>query len=135
MLTLINGLIFIILGLVALYKNIDYKLTYRKIKNSKDYEKTIGTVICNAYSTTNINQINNRPTTPIVEFEVNGIKYETINRTLINGNQLPEGTKVYLWYKKDNPNEALLATDCSNNSLVLTLIGVGCIFAGLLFIL
>lgn len=134
MITLINGLLFIILGLIALFKNFQYKILFIKIKNSRNYEKTIGTVICNAYSNSDLNTLE-RSITPIVEFEVEGVKYEAVNRSVGTHNELPEGTKLYLWYKKDDPNDAWLPTDVAGTSFVLTIIGFGCIFAGLLEIL
>lgn len=57
-----------------------------------------------------------KPVTPIVEYEVKGETYETMNPILETGAELPVGTKVYVWYKKDNPKQAILGTELESHS-------------------
>lgn len=110
---LIIGNIMVIAGIYFIIKSNAAKKFYREIKNNDniaEYKKTVGTVICDAYmpgeKDTTIKAV-----TPIVEYIVDGEKYETMNRTLENGAELPVGTKMFVWYKKNRPNEAILGTE------------------------
>ena len=73
-------------------------------------------------------------------YEVNGEKYETLNRILETGAELPVGTKVYVWYKKDNPNQAILGTELESYSFkkilgfLLVAIGINYCFYTICFI-
>lgn len=132
MIMLVIGLILIAIGILCLYKSSLTKYFYKNIENGKnqEYKKTVGVVICDAYSSSDTEL--NKPVTPIVEYEVNGEKYETQNPILEIGAELPVGTKVYVWYKKNNPKVSVLGTELESHSfksmLGILLIGFGIIF-------
>ena len=132
---LIVGLILIISGFIHFYKNRLTKKFYQNIKNKKtnDYVKVTGTVVCCAYSTTS-SSFHSRPTTPIVEYEVDGEIYEIQNSVLKTGNILPVGAKVYVWYKKNEPKQAILDTEL-DGYYSTEMFGVIMIFFGIIAIL
>lgn len=135
MLMLIVGVILIIIGFISLYKGKLSKQFYQKIKNGKikDYKKIVGTVICDAYSIDSATDLI-KPVTPIVEYKVNGETYETTNPILETGAELPVGTKVYVWYKKDNPKQAILGTELESHSFS-KLLGILLIAFGIIFLI
>lgn len=135
MFMLIVGIILIITGFVSLYKGRMSKIFYQNIKAGKikEYKKIIGTVICDAYDIESVSDLI-RPVTPIVEYEVNGETYETMNPILETGAELPVGTKVYVWYKKDNPKKAILGTALENH-LSRKLLGIILIAFGIIFVI
>lgn len=134
MVTLIMGILLIIFGILSFCKSHLRKNFYKKIKNNEiaGYKKTTGVVICDAYDITDVDEVA-KPVTPIVEYEVNGEKYETQNPTLETGAELPVGTKVQVWYKKDNPIDSILGTELESHSFY-TILGVLLVFFGLLFV-
>ena len=133
MIMLVIGIIFIIISLLVYLKANSFK----KFKNAlvsedkKDFKKTVGTVICNAYHISDAAELN-KPVTPIVAYEVNGNKYEAQKATLSNDAELPVGTKIYLWYKKSDPNVAILGIDLDkdfkNKFLATALLVFGILF-------
>lgn len=133
MFMLIIGIVLIIIGFTSLYKGRLSKEFYQNIKDGKmtEYKRIIGTVICDAYSIRSATDVI-KPVTPIVEYEVNGETYETMNPILETGAELPVGTKVYVWYKKDNPKQAILGTELESHSsskfLGMLLIAFGIMF-------
>lgn len=134
MLALIIGTILIVIGITSLYRSILSREFYRKLKDGhlKEYKKITGTVICDAYYAGDTDVI--KPVTPIVEYEVNGKKYEAQNAILEVGAELPIGTKVYVWYKKDNPNQAILGTELESH-LSRKILGITMLFFGIILIL
>ena len=133
MFMLIIGIVLIIIGFASLYKGRLSKEFYQNIKDGKmtEYKRIVGTVICDAYSIQSASDLI-KPVTPIVEYEVNGETYETMNPILETGAELPVGTKVYVWYKKDNPKQAILGTELESHSsskfLGMLLIAFGIMF-------
>lgn len=133
MFMLIIGIVLIIVGFTSLYKGRLSKEFYQNIKDGKmtQYKRIIGTVICDAYSIQSASDLI-KPVTPIVEYEVNGETYETMNPILETGAELPVGTKVYVWYKKDDPKQAILGTELESHSsskfLGILLIAFGIMF-------
>lgn len=110
---------------------------YKKLENGEflEYNKVLGIVTGNA--TYHEDAFSNgalkpggSPVTPIVEYEVNGEKYETINNGLSTGADLPMGTKMWVWYDKNNPKIAHLEFDRSSSSTryilgtILILVGI-----------
>lgn len=134
MFMLIVGVVLIIIGFTSLYKGRLSKEFYQNIKDGKmtDYKKIIGTVICDAYAIESASDLI-KPVTPIVEYEVNGETYETGNPILETGAELPVGTKVYVWYKKDNPKQAILGTELESHSSS-KMLGILLIAFGIMFI-
>lgn len=114
-LVFIIGIVLILVGILFIKKGLSLKKFYGDLEDGKksDYKKIIGTVICNAYSIDDATEVL-KSVTPIVEYEVNGQKYETQNRVLETGAELPVGTKIYLWYKKDNPKQAILGLELNS---------------------
>ena len=133
MIILILGIIFVIVSFILFYKSIRLKHFNKNIENNKDFNRTIGTVICDAYHISSATKIN-KPVTPIVEYEVNGEKYEAMNTNLETGAELPVGTKVVVWYRKDNPKISVLGSDLANYGIYI-LIGVFLLIFGSMFIL
>lgn len=133
MFMLIIGIVLILIGFISLYKGRLSKEFYQNIKDGKmtQYKRIIGTVICDAYSIQSASDLI-KPVTPIVEYEVNGETYETMNPILETGAELPVGTKVYVWYKKGDPKQAILGTELESHSsskfLGLLLIAFGIMF-------
>ena len=134
MIMLIIGMILNIIGILCLYKSSLTKDFYKKIKNgtNKEYKKTIGVVICEAYEISSVAEIN-KMVTPIVEYEVEGEIYEAQNPVLKIGGELPVGTKVYVWYKKNNPKIAVLGTELESYKYK-KMIGILLIVFGIMFI-
>ncbi len=139
------GMLCILMGIFFLYKAKRWNSLYTALEkgNLKEFEKTIGTVICDAYKYTTIeehrqggkrNRKKVKVVTPIVEYEVNGTTYEAQNRELQAEGELPVGTQMYVWYKIDKPNEAILGTQIRNNSLE-AIIGIFWIIGGILGII
>lgn len=135
MIMIFVGIILIVSGILCLYKSMLHKEFYEKVQNGKlsEYQKTIGVVICDAYHISDVTEIN-KPVTPIVEYEVKGEKYEAQNPTLETGAELPVGTKVYVWYKKDNPKISILGTEL-DSYFSKKLSGFVLIAFGLIFVL
>lgn len=118
MLMLILGIVLLLSGITFLYRSRLSKKFYTNLKDGKihDYEKVVGTVICDAYASDSRSNLA-KPVTPIVEYIVNGEHYETQNAILETGAELPVGTKMYVWYQKENPSQAVLGTELENHSL------------------
>lgn len=135
MVTLIIGIILIIFGILSLHKSSLTKKFYNSIKSGekKEYKKTLGTVICDAYCISDATEIA-KAVTPIVEYEVNGEKYETQNPILETGAELPVGTKVYVWYKKSDPKVAILGTQLGSHSFT-KILGILLIFFGIMLVI
>jgi hypothetical protein len=133
MILLIIGIFFVIAAFILFSKSIRLKHFNKNIENNKDFNRTIGTVICDAYHINEATKIN-KAVTPIVEYEVNGEKYEAANSVLETGAELPVGVKVVVWYKKHNPKIAVLGSDLANYSIYI-LIGVFLLIFGSMFIL
>ena len=135
MFMLIIGIVLIIIGFISLYKSRLSKKFYQNIKDGKmsEYKRIVGTVICDAYSIQSASDLI-KPVTPIVEYEVNGETYETMNPILETGAELPVGTKVYVWYKKGNPKQAILGTELESHSSSKFL-GILLIVFGIMFII
>ena len=132
---MILGIILIIIGVGILIKGILRNNLYKELKSDKkkEYIKTTGTVICDAYPINEAANLN-KGITPIVSYKVNGEEYEAQNRILETSGELPVGTKVIVWYKKDNPKEAILGTSLNDNFFEKN-IGVFIIAIGILFII
>lgn len=132
---IVLGILFIIAGIFMLLKRNDKNKLYNRLKNGKadDYEETIGTVICDAYKMSEGADGDSfyKMITPIVEYEVNGEKYEGQNEQLSPNGELPVGTKMKVWYRKDNPQDYVLQTELrSYNNWIfygIICIAVGCI--------
>ena len=129
------GVLLIILGILFIIGSSEFLKFYKKLKNGKlsNYSKVVGVVICDAYSVHNSGELI-KPVTPIVEYEVAGKKYEAMNSVLENDAELPVGTKVYVWYDKNNPAKYILGTETSNY-LNYKLVGITMIFFGVLLVL
>ena len=135
MIWLILGIILVVFGVRHLYKGSLLKNFYDNVRGGKisEYKKVTGIVICDACYASDLTDLT-KPVTPIVEYEVNGEKYETQNPILRTGAELPVGTRVCVWYKKDNPSSAILGTELDNYFSV-RLFGFSMIAFGILFIL
>ena len=135
MIGLVLGIILIVIGIRKLYKSSLLREFYNTFKEGKrfEYKKIVGTVIAAGCYAEDLLEIN-KPSTPIVEYEVNGEKYEAQNPILETGAELPVGTKMYVWYKKDDPRIAVLSTELESY-LTTRFIGITLIGFGLLFIL
>ena len=135
MIWLILGIILVVFGIRHLYKGSLLKGFYDNIRDAKisEYKKVTGIVICDAYYASDSAEVV-KPVTPIVEYEVNGEKYEAQNPILKTGAELPVGTKVCVWYKKDNPKNAILGNELDNYFSV-KLFGFSMIAFGIIFIL
>lgn len=136
-LVLIFSIIGIMIGIYLMIKSNSLKDFYEKLEKGKvsEYKKIIGTVICDAYDVENSAEIpSRRPVTPIVEYIVDGEKYETMNRILQTGAELPVGTRMYVWYKKDDPKQAILGTELKSFSFE-KLFGAFLICFGTMFLL
>ena len=135
MIWLILSIILICFGIRTLYKSSLAKKFYDNVKEEKisEFKKVTGVVICDAYNLIDSTDFA-KPVTPIVEYEVNGKKYEAQNSILKTGAELPVGTKVCVWYKKDNPKFAILGTELKNYYSI-RLFGIIMITFGILFIL
>jgi len=114
---LVIGIFFVIIGIIMICIDLYTQKKYREIKKGKsdDYAETIGKVICNAYAKTYVRTAFGNPkdfkvVTPIVEYYVNGEKYEGQNDKLTTNGEIPEGTGVKVWYKKEKPEECILET-------------------------
>ena len=112
MICLILGIILIIIGVRLLYKSSLLKDFYNNVRNGKisEYKRTTGIVICDAYDVEDATEAVKK-VTPIVEYKVNGETYETQNPVLKTGAELPVGTKMCVWYRKDDPRNAVLSTE------------------------
>jgi len=135
MIWLILGIILIIFGIRNLYKSSLLKKFYDKVRGGKinEYQKTTGIVICDAYYLSDSTEPM-KPVTPIVEYEVNGEKYETQNPILETNAELPVGTRMCVWYRKDNPSQAILGTELESHFSV-KLFGFSMIAFGVLLVL
>lgn len=131
----IAGIILVIIGIYFLYLSSSRRKFYKNVENGNlnDYKKIIGTVICDAYYLEDSTEII-KSVTPIVEYEVDGKTYETQNSVLEVGAELPVGTKVYVWYKKDDPKNAVLGTKLGDFSF-FEIFGVFLIAIGLVLVL
>ena len=127
------GILFIVFGFIIILRGYSKNNYIRKIQNSKNYEKTIGTVVCDAYHMHDSTE-QMRAVTPIVEYQVNGETYETCNSQFNTYGELPVDTKVYLWYNKNNPTEAVLGTELKSN-LFYNIFGIYFILSGICFII
>lgn len=132
---LVVGIVSIVGSILLYVKCIMTKISNSKITKGKngDFIKTTGVVICDAYDSHDATDIN-KPVTPIVEYEVNGEKYEAANSVLETGAELPVGYKVTVWYKKDNPKIAVLATDLANYYTYL-FVATSLLIIGVMFLL
>ena len=135
MIWLTLGIILVIIGVILLYKSSVLKDFYNNVRLGKvsEYKKVTGVVICDAYYARDSAETV-KPVTPIVEYEINGEKYEAQNSILKTGAELPVGTKVCVWYKKDNPRNAILGTEL-DNYFAVRLFGFSITAFGILFIL
>lgn len=135
MIWLILGIILVIFGVRNLYKSSLLKSFYDNVREGKrnEYKKITGIVICDACYASDLADLT-KPVTPIVEYEVNGEKYEAQNPILKTGAELPVGTRVCVWYKKDNPREAVLGIELESY-FSARLFGFSMIAFGLLFTL
>lgn len=135
MIWLILGIILVVFGVRHLYKGSLLKNFYDNVRGEKisEYKKVTGIVICDACYASDLTDLT-KPVTPIVEYEVNGEKYETQNPILRTGAELPVGTRVCVWYKKNNPSSAILGAELDNYFSV-RLFGFSMIAFGILFIL
>lgn len=136
MIFLVIGVVLVFVGIRNIYLSVIKKIQYMNIEKgiNKEYEKTIGKVICCVYS---MNSDRHDDSSPVVEYEVNGETYETMNKQLHSGGELPIGTKMWLWYKKDNPRDAILGIELGNwltiktTGILLILIGILLIIIGI----
>ncbi len=128
-------IIMIMIGIYFIIRANSLKNFYEKIKdgNISEYKKTVGIVVCDAYSIDDEKKVT-KLVTPIVEYTVNGEKYETMNRVLETGAELPVGTRLYVWYKKEDPKQAILGTELESSSFE-KLAGVLLIWFGIVFLL
>lgn len=135
MIVLILGIILVIVGIRFLYKSSLLRNFYNSVKDGKrsEYKKITGTVICAACMADDMLKVS-KPTTPIVEYEVNGEKYEAQNPILETGAELPVGTRVCVWYRKNNPRDAVLGTELESYFAV-RLFGIVFMAFGVLFIM
>lgn len=111
---IILGILFIVVGIFMILKRNDKNRLFDKLLKGKapEYEETVGTVICDAYETrTTDDGPSTRLITPIVEYEVNGEKYEGQNEQLSPNGELPVGLKMKVWYRKDNPRMYVLQSE------------------------
>lgn len=112
---LICGGLYLILGRHRIVK------FHKRLENNQEseWENTIGHVVDTAYtytvpdSSTDIS-LPFKVITPIVEYEVNGKKYEGQNDRLatsnVKGASLPIGTEVKVYYSKNEPQKCVLKT-------------------------
>lgn len=135
MVLLILGIILVIIGVRLLYKGSLLKDFYNNVRNGKisEYKRTTGIVICDAYDIEDAAETVKK-VTPIVEYEVNGEKYETQNPVLKTGAELPVGTKMCVWYRKDDPRKAILSTEL-DNYFAVRLFGLSITAFGIMIIL
>jgi len=135
MLILILGIVLLIAGIVYVYRARISKEFYIHFKNEKiqDFQKAVGTVIGDAYPADYESKIP-KPVTPIVEYMVYSEKYETQNPVLEMNAELPVGTRVYVWYKKDNPSQAILGAEVESHSFQV-MFGMLMIAFGVIFLL
>lgn len=114
------GIMFMVVGIFMFLKSNDKNKLFDKLEKGKleGYEETIGTVICDAYRMSEgaDNEFYYRMITPIVEYEVNGEKYEGQNEQLSHNGELPVGVKMRVWYRKDNPRDYILQTELRSYS-------------------
>ena len=129
------GIAAVIYGIYQIYSGILKKKFYEKLEKGyiSEYNKTVGVVICDAYDADESTKLN-KAVTPIVEYEVDGEKYEASNSILKTGAELPVGTKMYVWYKKDKPEKSVLGSNL-NVMYDLYFTGSAFIVFGLIFIL
>ena len=133
------GVMFIVAGAYMLYKSTSRNRLYKELKVNKlaEYKKTTGKVIANAFElgrkayNTNSMGPNSRYTyyTPVVEYEVDGIKYESRNEQLSKRGKIPVGTEVKVYYKKDDPRMCVLETEMGQYKshwieIVLFIVGI-----------
>lgn len=143
MFKLILGVILILVGvivfLVAIRKDsLDKLIDDLENGNNNDYVKTIGKVICYGYKWLSTNGTGTGEEystesifkTPIVEYEVDGEVYEKSGTN--NHEELPVGTRITLWYLREDPKESVLGIDLKKSnpiygkiiSIILILVGV-----------
>ena len=132
---LVMGIVSIVGSILLYVKCITTRISNKRIIKGQtgNFIKTTGVVICDAYDSHDATDIN-KPVTPIVEYEVNGEKYEAANSVLETGAELPVGYKVTVWYKKDNPKIAVLATDLANYYTYL-FVATSLLIIGVMFLL
>lgn len=117
--SIIVGVIIVFIGVFMLTFSISSIKSYND--KSKTYIETVSKVVDYKYS-------GDQERTPIVEYEVNGIRYEKTHNTS-SANPLPLGTQVRLKYNPNDPTDAIWVNDASNIFLpiagsVFTLIGL-----------
>lgn len=117
--SIIVGVIIVFIGVFMLTFSISSIKSYND--KSKTYIETVSKVVDYKYS-------GDQERTPIVEYEVNGIRYEKTHNTT-STNPLPLGTHVRLKYNPNDPTDVIWVNDASNIFLpiagsVFTLIGL-----------
>ena len=117
--SIIVGVIIVFIGVFMLTFSISSIKRYND--KSKTFIETVSKVVDYKYS-------GDQERTPIVEYEVNGIRYEKEHNTT-STNPLPLGTRVRLKYNPNDPTDVIWVNDASNIFLpiaggVFTLIGL-----------
>ena len=111
------GFLCIAAGLIITGAMLSKRKIYKLIKegNLHNYKKTIGVVTCCAFDPINSADIY-WPVTPIVEYEVNGEKYEVRRNSYNIGYEEEVGTKMTVWYNEKDPFVSVLDVDLHDNS-------------------
>lgn len=117
--SLILGVIILIVGVCILVFSISSIKSYNE--KNKTYIETVSEVVDYEYR-------GDQEKAPIVEYEVNGVKYEKTHNSS-STNPLPRGSKVRLKYNPNDPTDVIWVTDASNILFptvggVFTLIGL-----------
>lgn len=117
--SIIVGVIFVFIGVFMITLSISSMKSYNE--KSKTFIETDSKVVDYKYR-------GNQERTPIVEYEVHGIRYEKEHNTT-STNPLPLGTHVRLKYNPNDPTDIIWVNDASNILFpivggVFTLIGL-----------
>lgn len=121
---IILGILLIFLGICLIKKSNTENNFYKRIEKGEfeEYIKVKGIVTGNvAYYEDSFSdgtlKPGGAPVSPVVEYEIDGEKYETTNKNLSTGAELPEGTEVWIWYNKNNPKITHIEYDYSKSSM------------------
>lgn len=138
---IVLGMLLMSLGINLILKGNKENNFYNRLENGefKEYIKVKGTVIGNvayyedSYPDGTLKP-GGAPVSPLVEYEVNGEKYEATNKNLSTGAELPEGTEVWVWYNKNNPKITHIEYDNSRISM-RNIIGAFIVLIGIIVLL